>query len=825
MSDGQTEPYAMGAPALWGFTPAIDLLDDLYVHGEESRPLFYDSKESLESAPTATHLKATELNSGGQAEASLAESENILLVGTGDIRHVLKTAAHLRRWRRFNKRLTRSPAVRFFIEEPALEVLARTLLQWAIVVDETISMQTRVELFLELYGNTMIRGKTLDYLKQRAIPRLLEMFLKDNSELSQWFDLSLLKSRERDEIEGHIRYWLNPTPPLKMPELRDYRMRKYFGSRYDSRPNLYDWDMTMLLHATCSIIHRINYQRFRETGICYETREATCSEPNPTLATLQTAMEAKKGRIQLRGYWSDILVSPFIAFGVESVERDHFERRQGQHIRSVVVVSEAEVLATLCGIEHGRYFCLPDALRKGGDERARQRRTAETEQKDSTTSGILEKDDAAGVEDNEAEEESDGKGKGATDTTAQDVLTVTQTADETMQAESPQLAGQQPSTETPIEAATLPTTPYPPSLPRVPIKLVLLPPEGHLKLAAKAAYKGQFRRGYFGYLAALKYTESLNRLFVDGDQSDALISLDTLKYVPLREESKSRYAANVERIMNTAGWTLENPTRSVSPSIKKPYSSTPTHVSLPMWDEDEDREIVKRRMTLGTQRVQSFGDAQVLDGPSASREHQISEARLDNVSRELKLCGSVTMDNVPFSVPCKVYATGATYTKDTLLSGSGTLYDLRSNLTFRYSPSDAKARLASAGAQPLPKASDTLIPPESVAVMSPTSNSSAESHVVGTGSASSALTESAAAAAEVSASSVQRKLNPMEEHRRRILELKTQQLKAKERRRTPEGSEITTEGSQQPTAHSETRVKEPESSVVAQDDSELPKGQ
>ncbi len=53
----------------------------------------------------------------------------------------------------------------------------------------------------------------------------------------------------------------------------DHRLRHYYGDRFDSRANLYDWDYYMCLKEVgISIIHIIQYKRWRHFGQAFELR-------------------------------------------------------------------------------------------------------------------------------------------------------------------------------------------------------------------------------------------------------------------------------------------------------------------------------------------------------------------------------------------------------------------------------------------------------------------------------------------------------------------------------------------------------------------------
>lgn len=47
---------------------------------------------------------------------------------------------------------------------------------------------------------------------------------------------------------------------LTVTTLRDCRLRRFFGTRYDHRKNLVDWDYTTRLKEVAGIIHHKQYR-------------------------------------------------------------------------------------------------------------------------------------------------------------------------------------------------------------------------------------------------------------------------------------------------------------------------------------------------------------------------------------------------------------------------------------------------------------------------------------------------------------------------------------------------------------------------------------
>lgn len=80
--------------------------------------------------------------------------------------------------------------------------------------------------------------------------------------------------------------------------------------------------------------------------------------PNRTLASYREARQ-RGLPVMVRGYWGDILVSPFIAFGVTSEAKVLFEVRQEQQVKNSVLVSEWNMRALLHELYHAARYPLP----------------------------------------------------------------------------------------------------------------------------------------------------------------------------------------------------------------------------------------------------------------------------------------------------------------------------------------------------------------------------------------------------------------------------------------------------------------------------------
>ena len=116
----------------------------------------------------------------------------------GDIRHLLKSVSDI-----LPLAQDRQMTIHIYYHERAKENLARLALFLTLICETGISMRERMEIFLDLYGNTLIRDKTASYLEECAkeLIQLVTEDVKGKSVISDLVDFSTLKFRDRDDIE------------------------------------------------------------------------------------------------------------------------------------------------------------------------------------------------------------------------------------------------------------------------------------------------------------------------------------------------------------------------------------------------------------------------------------------------------------------------------------------------------------------------------------------------------------------------------------------------------------------------------------------------
>lgn len=76
----------------------------------------------------------------------------LLVSGTADIRHILKTLCDLN-----ESSPDQKPSIEIYLHETSKELLCRDLLFLHILHETTLNFEERIELYLDLYGNSMIK--------------------------------------------------------------------------------------------------------------------------------------------------------------------------------------------------------------------------------------------------------------------------------------------------------------------------------------------------------------------------------------------------------------------------------------------------------------------------------------------------------------------------------------------------------------------------------------------------------------------------------------------------------------------------------------------
>jgi dynein assembly factor 3 len=315
-----------GAVRFWGFSPALDLFSEAAAASEVA--------EEVADSGNDSPLRA-------------------LLVAPGDVRHVLRSVAA--ESRRAHEAGTPERPAEYFLYEREPEVLARHMLLLAIALDFELPRRERAEVLLEVWANSLLREKTAAYVASRATV-LRRVLLDDDGPLAPLIDVSGLKSSQRDELDLVLCSWAENVE-FEAVKLRDERLRALYKSRYDHRVNVLDWDYTMELLPIASIVHKIHWREWRQTGIAYEVRDSSYVAPNRTLASMVYGRQAGAS-VMRRGFWGDVANGPWAATGVTCDEPRLTNKKSDRHHKSSCDIAYYNVLGWLSEMENGVPFGL-----------------------------------------------------------------------------------------------------------------------------------------------------------------------------------------------------------------------------------------------------------------------------------------------------------------------------------------------------------------------------------------------------------------------------------------------------------------------------------
>ncbi|KAF6779962.1 hypothetical protein AHF37_00582 [Paragonimus kellicotti] len=306
----------LGSIAWWGFSPAVDL------------------------------IKAY----SGFFDLFGIESVTVLLAGGSDSRHILQTVSNATG----DTNLTQN----YFILDSALEVYARFILQIYIAMEqeERFNLQEKTELFLELFGNTMIREFTATYLRHVANELIkITTSFEDSTKCLQFMNMIHLRFRERDILESIFKFWRGKDENIfDIFKCWDYRLRRHLGTRYDAIPNVFDWDCSITLHdRQADQIDSREYSWWRRRGMAFELRPADYTVSNRSLASGKPFRTSKGENTVYWGYWGDITCSPYLAFGITtSMYPELAKKVNGKRYYGATTISEVNVRSLLWRLGH-----------------------------------------------------------------------------------------------------------------------------------------------------------------------------------------------------------------------------------------------------------------------------------------------------------------------------------------------------------------------------------------------------------------------------------------------------------------------------------------
>ncbi|CCW61005.1 unnamed protein product [Phytomonas sp. EM1] len=274
---------------------------------------------------TANHAQGTSLevptvgkNTTEATDAPSGEAVSILLAGSADIRHILRTLASLRLREAQNvANGVTAPMCHIYIYEPSLRIHCRHLffIQW--LLDSMFSLEEleeRVLMFLEIFGNSLLRDITAAQMRSVA-QHLLTSFDNEASPLSGLTNFSEMKLKEKDFIENQIRGWCKDSTQADIEAQWSQLVRQDMAERYDNRDNLIDWDYVFHLKDYTHFLKFPEYRVWRNTGVAFDVCHIN---PRRGFQYEYTAPNKSLFLFDRRGigvYHGDITNGPFFCFG------------------------------------------------------------------------------------------------------------------------------------------------------------------------------------------------------------------------------------------------------------------------------------------------------------------------------------------------------------------------------------------------------------------------------------------------------------------------------------------------------------------------------
>ncbi|KAK4468703.1 hypothetical protein MN116_007883 [Schistosoma mekongi] len=311
---------SLGNITWWGFTPALNLVECL--------------KNYCSS------------------EVDTFDNVNILCVGMTDSRHILKTLScnltEIDKFKTVIVLLFCKFSDQFYVIESFHETYARMMLQLYTALEPStrVNLQEKTEIYLEMFGNVLIRDVTYQYLINATNDLIKLVTNLSCLILLKFANLTHLKFKERDMLESILKFWRgNEIMKFDAVKCWDYRLRKHLGTRYDAIPNVFDWDCSITLHdRKATTVNTKEYAYWRQHGVAFKLREANYNVSNRSLASGRIFKNSAGDKGVYWGYWGDIICSPFLAFGIDTSECCALSRLvNGKHAYAASTISEVNV--------------------------------------------------------------------------------------------------------------------------------------------------------------------------------------------------------------------------------------------------------------------------------------------------------------------------------------------------------------------------------------------------------------------------------------------------------------------------------------------------
>lgn len=262
---------------------------------------------------------------------------NVLLIGQADCRHIIKTLA--------NKYKHEDKQVNFYVVENCMEIIARQMVMSLIMLEplEDIGLQNKTLMFMEFYGNSLVRPSTTKYIANKSYH--LRNMITDSQMLFEkvpMFDISYLKYKQRDYLDTLFKFWSSPNRDFDIVKIWDNNLRRLTKTRYDCRNGIFDWDYHMRIKCDTDIntICVQEYKYFRDTGISFTRLDCEYFDANLSLAA---GIIQDGDKMFISGYLGDMSTGPYITYGLDCEDKDMLKVANRANVKRVTDIIERNI--------------------------------------------------------------------------------------------------------------------------------------------------------------------------------------------------------------------------------------------------------------------------------------------------------------------------------------------------------------------------------------------------------------------------------------------------------------------------------------------------
>jgi len=160
----------------------------------------------------------------------------------------------------------------------------------------------------------------------------------------------------------------------------------------------------MKLKPRADMINQKEFTKWRKTGQAFEVRETLYDRPNRVTATVE-GMKEDGLTVSKWGYFSDIVVGPFLAFGLDSENKEYLKTANDFHIKTSQDVSEYNLRSFIYELENKKlYIENNEKITEINEEESKEEEKTENEEETNSDEKGKSKEEAKDDENNKAEE-------------------------------------------------------------------------------------------------------------------------------------------------------------------------------------------------------------------------------------------------------------------------------------------------------------------------------------------------------------------------------------------------------------------------------------